>query len=157
MQRKEIERSKKVPKVKKVPKTGAERIRTYRERIRALEKASAAASNLIPGQTSTQEKSDEDQAQNQRSLLFEALSRQNKQESQDNHRKLVVQVDLHQNPPFLSVTPSTSTAEMESDDTQNVAKLRRHRKIAKTPAERARDYRKRKKELARAAAIIESI
>lgn len=109
---------KNIPKVRKVAKTGAERIREYRARIIALENASAAghATNVedMAIQTASQQKLEDNQVamrENQRSLLYEALSRQ------------------------------SSQAEQEA----GLTTLRRHSKTAKTPAERARAYRERKK------------
>lgn len=89
-----------------------------------------------------------DMRQNQRSLLYEALTRQSSQIEQvagDDHRQFVDQVDVHQhNLPLFSEAPSTSIMQMQSS-TEKVSKLRRHSKTAKTPAERARAYRERKK------------
>ncbi|GBP91230.1 hypothetical protein EVAR_60680_1 [Eumeta japonica] len=148
---------KNVLKVRKVAKTGAQRIREYRARIRALENAAVArsaptvegiAAQIAPQQNL--EDSGVDMCQNHHSLLYKALSRQrsrDEQEVRDNHQQFIDQVDVHQQHLLLhSGVPSTSTKQTQNS-TQKITVIRRHSKIAKTPAERSRAYRERKKAL----------
>lgn len=109
--------------MKKVAKTGAQRIREYRARIIAYEKAVAARSvtNVEAVQTESQQNIDYnlvDKDEDQHLLLYESLLRQN-----------ILQEDV----PLLPESPPTNTMQMQSS-AQTQSSLRKHSEIAKTPA-----------------------
>lgn len=138
-----------VPKVKKVAKTGAERSREYRARVKALENAVIAGS-VTSGQNDAFQHMLGDNLSDMRprSLLYEALSRQSRQgtqETEDNYRQFVVQVDVHQQD-LSAEAPSTSAMHMPPS-TDNMSTVSRKSKKAKTSAERVRAHRQRKNAL----------
>lgn len=120
--------------MKKVAKTGAERIRAYRARIIANENAAAARSaNNFEGmdyQKVSQQNLDDE---NKHSLHHEALSRQSTQdEVKDDHSQFLIPTIHQQDSSFLLEIPSNNTMDIQSSTQKATRRI--HSKIPKTAA-----------------------
>uniref|UniRef100_A0A1B6D3E5 Uncharacterized protein n=1 Tax=Clastoptera arizonana TaxID=38151 RepID=A0A1B6D3E5_9HEMI len=129
-----------VMKLNKVAITGEERICEYRARIRAAEnstsiesKGTAVQKTLLKNLKANPAKMHE----NHHSLLYQALTRQNRQVKQkavDDYQQFAFQVEVHQqNLPLLSESISSRTVQMQSS-TQNATGIKRQSETAQTPA-----------------------
>lgn len=126
---------KSIPEVKKIPKTGAERIRAYRERILAYEREMTARSKI---KTDIIKSPPQQPIENKQigssdftnTILYNALSRPFK----DPENKCAIEVEIS---PYL--------LDLKTTQSESKEKVLNDTKIAKTSAERSHAYRERRK------------